>query len=69
VGTFGSYNKTYGALAAPVIFLIWLWLSNLMVLLGAEFDAELARGRKIETGHPADVEPYAEPRDTRAFSS
>jgi membrane protein len=69
VGTFGSYNKTYGALAAPVIFLIWLWLSNLAVLLGAEFDAELERGRRIEAGHPPDLEPYAEPRDTRAFSS
>ena len=69
VGSFGSYNKTYGALAAPVIFLIWLWLSNLAVLLGAEFDAELERGRQIEAGHPPDVEPYAEPRDTRAFSS
>ena len=69
VGSFGSYNKTYGALAAPVIFLIWLWLSNLAVLLGAEFDAELERGRRIEAGHPPHVEPYAEPRDTRAFSS
>ena len=69
VGSFGSYNKTYGALAAPVIFLIWLWLSNLAVLLGAEFDAELERGRRIEAGHPPDLEPYAEPRDTRAFSS
>jgi membrane protein len=69
VGAFASYNKTYGALAAPVIFLIWLWLSNLAVLLGAEFDAELERGRRIEAGHPPDLEPYAEPRDTRAFSS
>jgi membrane protein len=68
VANFGSYNKTYGALAGPVIFLIWLWISNIAVLLGAELNAELERGRAIEAGHPADVEPFAEPRDTRAFS-
>jgi membrane protein len=68
VANFGSYNKTYGALAGPVIFLVWLWISNIAVLLGAELNAELERGRAIEAGHPADVEPFAEPRDTRAFS-
>jgi membrane protein len=45
VGNFGSYNKTYGALAGPIVFLVWLWISNLMILLGAEFNAELERGR------------------------
>jgi membrane protein len=66
VGNFGSYNKTYGALAGPVIFLVWLWLSNVMILLGAEFNAELERGRAIEGGmHPEDTEPFMEPRDTR----
>jgi membrane protein len=43
VGNFGSYNKTYGALAGPIVFLVWLWISNLMILLGAEFNAELER--------------------------
>jgi membrane protein len=43
VANFGSYNKTYGALAGPIIFLIWLWISNIMVLLGAELNAELER--------------------------
>ncbi|MEH1029856.1 YihY/virulence factor BrkB family protein [Micromonospora profundi] len=65
VSNFGSYNKTYGALAGVIIFLIWLWLSNIAILLGAEFDAELERGRAISAGHPADDEPYVELRDDR----
>jgi membrane protein len=68
VANFGSYNKTYGALAAPIVFLVWLWISNIMVLLGAEFNAELQRGRAIEAGHPEDEEPFVEPRDTRKMS-
>jgi membrane protein len=66
VGNFGSYNKTYGALAGPIVFLVWLWISNIMILLGAEFNAELERGRAIERGmRPEDTEPFVEPRDTR----
>ena len=66
VANFGSYNKTYGALAGPVVFLVWLWVSNIMILLGAEFNAELERERAIERGmRPEDKEPFAEPRDTR----
>jgi len=65
VANFSSYNKTYGALAGIVVFLVWLWISNIAVLLGAEFNAELERGRLIQAGHPADREPFVEPRDTR----
>ncbi|MEA2402350.1 MAG: rane protein [Thermoleophilaceae bacterium] len=65
VASFASYNKTYGALAGPIVFLVWLWISNIVILLGAEFNAELERGRAIEAGHPAEQEPFAEPRDTR----
>ena len=66
VANFGSYNETYGALAGPIVFLVWLWISNIMILLGAEFNAELERGRAIENGmRPEDKEPFAEPRDTR----
>jgi len=65
VANFGSYNKTYGALAGPIIFLVWLWISNIMVLFGAELNAELERGRAIAAGHPAQREPFVEPRDTR----
>jgi membrane protein len=66
VSNFGSYNKTYGALGGVVVFLVWLWISNIMILLGAEFNAELERERAIENGmHPPDKEPFVEPRDTR----
>jgi len=68
VANFASYNKVYGSLAAVVVFLVWLWISNLAVLLGAEFDAELARERQIEDGHPPEEEPFLEPRDTRTMS-
>jgi membrane protein len=64
VANFGSYNKTYGTLAGVIIFLIWLWISNIMLLLGAEFNAELERRRAIESGmRPADKEPYVEQRN------
>jgi membrane protein len=66
VGNFGSYNKTYGALGGVIVFLVWLWISNIVILLGAEFNAELERGRAIKGGmRPPDREPFAEPRDTR----
>jgi membrane protein len=64
VANFGSYNKTYGALAGVIIFLVWLWITNLAILLGLEFDAELARQRAIAGGFPPDEEPYLPPRDT-----
>lgn len=47
---FGSYNKTYGSLGAVVMFLVWLWLSNVALLFGAEFNAELERGRQLQAG-------------------
>jgi YihY family inner membrane protein len=65
VANFGSYNKTYGSLASVIIFLVWLWLSNTAILLGAELNAELERSRAIAGGHPPDEEPYMEQRDTR----
>jgi membrane protein len=63
VANFGSYNKTYGSLGGVIVFLVWLWLSNVAILLGAEFDAELTRGREIEAGRAGD--PILPPRDTR----
>jgi membrane protein len=61
----GSYNKTYGSLAAIIIFLVWLWISNIAILLGLEFDAEMQRQRLVDAGLPDDVEPFVELRDTR----
>jgi membrane protein len=69
VANFASYNKTYGALGGVIVFLMWLWISNIAILLGAEFNAELERGRAIEAGHPAEREPFLEPRDTRKMKS
>jgi membrane protein len=67
VALFSSYNKTYGSLAGVIIFLVWLWLTNIAILLGAEVNAELDRSRAIAEGVPEDLEPFAEPRDTRAM--
>ena len=53
---FGSYNKTYGSLAAIVVFMTWLWLSIVVILIGAEIDAEMerqtARDRTTSGGKP-----------------
>ncbi|HEX6522854.1 MAG TPA: YihY/virulence factor BrkB family protein [Streptosporangiaceae bacterium] len=65
VAYFGHYNKVYGSLAGVIIFLIWMWISNTAVLIGAEFDAEFERGRAIARGLPPDKEPFTEMRDTR----
>jgi membrane protein len=67
VANFASYNKVYGSLAGVVVFLVWLWLSNLAIVFGAEFDAELTRGKEIAQGLPEDEEPFLPPRDTRAM--
>lgn len=64
VANFASYNRTYGAFGGVIVFLVWLWISNIAILLGVEFNAELERGRRIADGmRPRDREPYVEPRD------
>jgi membrane protein len=65
VANFGHYNKVYGSIAGMIVFLIWMWISNVAILLGAEFNAELERGRAIAAGAPPDAEPFVELRDTR----
>jgi membrane protein len=66
VANFGSYGKTYGALGGVIVFLTWLWITNNVILLGAEINAEIERGRQIQGGmRPEDKEPFLEPRDTR----
>jgi len=65
VATFSSYNKTYGSLAGVVVFLLWLWITNLALLIGAELDAELERGRQLQGGIAAEDDIQLPPRETR----
>lgn len=65
VSTFSNYAKTYGSLAGIVIFLLWLWLTNLALLFGAEFDAELERGRQLQAGIAAEENIKLPPRGTK----
>jgi membrane protein len=65
VATFSSYNKTYGTLAGVVVFLLWLWITNLALLFGAELDSELERGRELQAGVAAEETVQLPPRDTR----
>jgi membrane protein len=68
VANFSSYNKTYGSLVGVVVFLIWLWITNIALLLGAEFNAEMQRARAIAAGFSDTDEPYVYLRDTRKLT-
>ena len=65
VTTFSNYAKNYGALAGVIIFLLWLWIANLALLFGAEFDAELERGRELQAGIAAEEDIQLPPRDVK----
>ncbi|WP_435745358.1 YihY/virulence factor BrkB family protein [Nocardioides sp. SYSU DS0663] len=65
VANFSSYDRTYGSLAGVIVFLLWLWLTNLALLFGAELDSELERGRELQAGMPAEDELQLPPRDDR----
>lgn len=67
VSNFGNYGATYGTLAGVIVFLLWMWISNLALLLGAEIDAELERSRQLQAGLPAEEEIQLPPRDTRGI--
>jgi membrane protein len=69
VSNFGSYNETYGALGGVIILLLWLWLTNVALLFGAEVDAELERARQLQGGIEAEEELQLPPRDTRRSES
>ena len=65
LANFASYNKTYGSLGGVIAFLVWLWITNIAILFGAEFNAELQRSQQREAGEHAPIdEPFLEPRDT-----
>jgi membrane protein len=65
VANFASYNRTYGSLAGVVVGLVFLWLTNVALLLGAEIDSELERGRQLQAGIAAESELQLPARDTR----
>ena len=65
VANFSNYDRTYGSLAGAIVFLLWLWIANNALLFGAEFDAEIERGRELEAGIPAEERIQLPPRDTR----
>ncbi|QCX27910.1 YihY/virulence factor BrkB family protein [Nocardioides jishulii] len=64
VANFSNYNRTYGSLAGVIVFLLWLWITNLALLFGAELDAELERARELQAGMPAEETIQLPPRDT-----
>lgn len=68
VDNFASYDQTYGSLAGVIIFLFWMWIANLALLFGAQFDAELERGRQLQAGIAAEEEIQLAPRDTRKIT-
>ena len=65
VASFSSYDSTYGSLAGGIVFLLWLWITNLALLFGAELDSELERGRELQSGLAAEETLQLPPRDTR----
>ena len=65
VANFSNYDRTYGSLAGAIVFLLWLWIANNALLFGAEFDAELERGRELQAGIEAEERIQLPPRDTR----
>jgi membrane protein len=69
ISNFGSYNKTYGTLGGVISFLVWMWITNIAILLGAEFDAELERQRELKAGVNAKDGIKLPPRDTAALES
>jgi membrane protein len=62
VSNFGSYGKTYGTLGGVITFLVWMWISNIALLFGAELDSELERERELKAGLPAQEELRLRPR-------
>ena len=66
VSNFSNYNAVYGSLAGVIVFLVWLWVTNAALLLGAELDAEIERARELQAGIPAESTVQLPARDTRA---
>jgi membrane protein len=67
VNNFSSYGKTYGSLAGVVILLVWLWITNYLVLLGAEMNAE-AEQQTARDSTKGDPMPMGERNAVKADS-
>jgi membrane protein len=65
VANFSSYNETYGTIGGVIVSLLWLWILNMSLLFGAEFDAEMERGRQLQAGIEAEETIQLPPRDTK----
>ena len=64
VANFGAYDKTYGTLGGVVVLLIWMWITNVAILLGHELNAERERSQELAEGVPeAEEELQLEPRE------
>jgi membrane protein len=64
VSNFGSYDKVYGTLGGLVVLLIWMWISNVAILMGAELNAEIERDKQLAQGTPrAEKQIQLERRD------
>lgn len=67
VSNFGNYNRTYGSLAGAVLGLLWLWITNLALLFGAELDSEIQRGRQLQAGIAAEEDLQLPARDSQGI--
>ncbi len=70
VANFGSYDKTYGALGAVVIMLVWMWITNIALLIGHQLNAERERRQELAEGKPRakeriQLEPRSKPGKQR----
>ncbi|MFD6177938.1 MULTISPECIES: YihY/virulence factor BrkB family protein [unclassified Isoptericola] len=66
VGSSFSNYGSYGILATFIVLLLWLWIVNLVLLFGAELDAEVERSRELNDGIAAEESVQLPPRDTKA---
>lgn len=74
VANFGSFNKTYGTLGGVIVFLVWLWITNVAILLGAEINAERERTKQLSEGQPGaereiQMAPREEPKEKERLRS
>lgn len=67
VKNFADFDQTYRSFAGVIIVLLWLWISNLTLLFGAEFDVQFERARQLESGIEAEETIQLPARDTQVM--